>query len=137
MRIKLSFIILLLVSLSTSSCYEFWREKDQLDAQSDGKAKLMQAEFEKKTLIEDAKAQNEAATLNAEAKIKIAKAQAQAEIERAKGVAEANRIIGESLKGNDSYLRYLWITGINDGEGERIYIPTEAGLPILEARRNE
>jgi|TARA_B100002003_G_C14041045_1_gene501641 hypothetical protein len=30
-------------------------------------------------------------------------------------------------------LRYVWIKGLQDGNGERIYIPTEAGLPILEA----
>lgn len=64
----------------------------------------------------------------------IAALDAQAEIERARGVAEANKIIGESLRGNESYLRYLWIQNLNSGGGERIYIPTEAGLPILEAR---
>ncbi len=58
-----------------------------------------------------------------------------AEVERAKGVAEANKIIGSSLKGNESYLRYLWIQGLQDGSSEVIYIATEAGLPILEASR--
>ena len=57
----------------------------------------------------------------------------QADIERAKAAAEANRIIGESLKDNEEYLRYIWIKGLQEGKGERIYIPTEAGLPILEA----
>src|SRR5688572_27392535 len=47
-------------------------------------------------------------TLEAMAQFEAAKHLAQAEIERAKGVAEANRIIGESLKGNEDYLRYLW-----------------------------
>jgi regulator of protease activity HflC (stomatin/prohibitin superfamily) len=65
------------------------------------------------------------------AKIKIAKAEAQAEVERAKGVAEANRIIGESLKGNSEYLRYLQIDAIRNSKGEKVYIPTEGGLPIL------
>ena len=60
---------------------------------------------------------------------------AQAEVERAKGVAEANEIIGESLKENEAYLRYLWIIGLQDGSSEVIYIPTEANLPILEATR--
>ncbi len=60
---------------------------------------------------------------------------AQAEIERAKGVAEANRIIGDSLKNNDSYLRYLWIDNIHNTSNQIIYIPTEASLPILEAKR--
>jgi len=64
-----------------------------------------------------------------------AKNLAKAEIERAKGVAEANKIIGESLKGNEAYLRYLWIQSLSDGHSETIYVPTEANLPVLEATR--
>lgn len=64
----------------------------------------------------------------------IAALDAQAEVERAHGVAEANKIIGESLRDNEEYLRYLWIIGLHDGTSETIYIPTEANLPILEAR---
>ncbi|MBU1557516.1 membrane protease subunit [Patescibacteria group bacterium] len=87
-----------------------------------GQANLRQQEWEKKIAIEEARALKESAILRAEA-----------EIERAKGVAEANRIIGDSLKGNDEYLRYLWIDGLQTNEQQVIYIPTEAGLPILEA----
>ena len=90
-----------------------------------GQATLREQEWEKKVAIEAAKAEKESATLKAEA-----------EVARAKGVAEANKIIGDSLKNNESYLQYLWITNIQAGENaERIYIPTEAGLPILEAGR--
>lgn len=88
-----------------------------------GKAALREAQWSKKIAIEEAKAKKESATL-----------EAAAEVERAKGVARSNQIIGDSLKGNEEYLRYLWITSI-DSEGERIYIPTEANLPILEARK--
>ena len=109
-----------------------------------GKAALKEAEWTKKILIEEAKAKEEAALMQAKARVtlaeaegkaKIAKAKAEgaADVERAKAAAEANRIIGESLKGNEEYLRYVWIKGLQDGKGERIYIPTEAGLPILEA----
>ncbi len=98
-----------------------------------GEARLKEAEWSKQILIEEAKAQQQASLLQAQAKVTLAKAQGQAEVERAKATAEANRIIGESLKGNEAYLRYLWIEGLKDGKGERIYIPTEAGLPILEA----
>lgn len=87
-----------------------------------GQAELREAEWTKKISIEEAKALKESAVLKAEA-----------EIERAKGVAEANRIIGDSLKGNEAYLRYLWIDGLNKDENSIIYVPTEAGLPILEA----
>ncbi len=98
-----------------------------------GQARLKEAEWSKQILIEEARAQEQASLLQAQAKVTLAKAQGQAEVERAKATAEANRIIGESLKGNEAYLRYLWIEGLKDGKGERIYIPTEAGLPILEA----
>jgi len=109
-----------------------WKNYKVSSYAQDGKANLAQAEWEKKITIETARANNEAASLNAEAQIKIAKAQAETEVVRAKGVAEANAIIGESLKDNDEYLRYLWITNMKEGK-DVIYIPTEAGMPILEA----
>jgi len=89
-----------------------------------GQARLREAESSRKIAIEEAKAKNESAKMLAEA-----------EVERAKGVAQANEIIGDSLKGNDAYLRYLWIQGLQDGSSEVIYIPTEANLPIIEASR--
>lgn len=90
-----------------------------------GKAELAEAEWNKKIAVEEAKANLESEKLNA-----------LSEIERAKGVAEANKIIGEGLKGNDEYLRYLWIQGLQNEHGQVIYVPTEANLPILEANRN-
>ncbi len=89
-----------------------------------GKATLREAEWDRQVAVEEAKA-----------KLESAKHLADAEIARAIGVAEANKIIGESLEGNDAYLRYLWIQGLQDGSSEVIYIPTEAQLPILEATR--
>ena len=91
-------------------------------AEMEGSAQYAQAEQNRKITI-----------LEAEAKLESAKALAAAEVERAKGVAEANRIIGESLKGNESYLRYLWIQNLESGSNSVVYVPTEAGLPILEA----
>lgn len=129
-----SFVIGLFLLLSLSSCWEFNRQQKIKDARAAGEAILVEAENSKKAMIEQAKAENESATLQAEAKIKIAKAEANAEIERAKGVAEANKIIGESLKGNNEYLRYLQIDAIKGAKGEKIYIPTEAGLPIIERK---
>lgn len=89
-----------------------------------GKAELSRAEWNRQVKVLEAKALKESALLLAEA-----------EIERAKGVAKANLIIGDSLKGNESYLRYLWIIGLHEGNNAVVYIPTEAGLPILEATR--
>lgn len=131
---KVQLLLAVTMLFSLTSCWDFNREQDFKDAENRGKSILIEAESSKKAMIEQAKAENEAATLQAEAKVKIAKAEAQAEIERAYGVAKANEIIGESLKGNSEYLKYLMIQGLNSGKGERIYIPTEAGLPILEAK---
>lgn len=98
-----------------------------------GEASLREAEWTKKITIEEARAKEESSTLIAKARVTQAQAEGQAEIVRASATAEANKIIGESLKENEAYLRYLWIMGLRDGSGERIYIPTEAGMPILEA----
>lgn len=91
-----------------------------------GQAKLKEAESSRQILVQEAKAKHEAA-----------KELAQAEIERAKGVAEANKIIGEGLKGHHEYLMYLWIHALAEpGHGHQIiYVPTEGGLPVLEAGR--
>lgn len=91
-----------------------------------GMAELQRAESNKRIAIQEAQARLESAELLS-----------QAEISRARGVAEANKIIGESLKGNEAYLRYLWIIGLQETQGGHttIYVPTEAGLPILEAGR--
>ncbi|NBX48558.1 membrane protease subunit [bacterium] len=87
-----------------------------------GKASLMEAESTRQVKVLEAKAKMDAASL-----------EARAEIERAKGVAEANRIIGDSLKDNPRYLQYLYIVGLQEGseKGNRtIYVPTEGGLPV-------
>ena len=92
-----------------------------------GQAELARAEQNRQIVVNEAKA-----------KLEAAKFWAQAEIERAKGVAEANKIIADGLGGPEGYLRYLYIESLKEAEanGDKIiYIPTEAGLPILEAGR--
>lgn len=91
-----------------------------------GKAELAQAEYNRKIKVAEAEATKESAQSLAEA-----------EVIRAKGVAEANRIIGDSLKNNEAYLRYLYVNSLSEKDQNVYYIPTEAGLPILEAgKRN-
>lgn len=90
----------------------------------EGEAELAKAEYSKKVMVQDALARQESA-----------KSLAEAEVIRADGVARANKIIGESLNGNESYLQYLWIHSLSEGKNEVIYVPTEANLPILEATR--
>lgn len=91
-----------------------------------GLAELRKAEQNRQIAIEESKAKMESAKMLSEA-----------EIVRARGVAEANKIIGDSLKGNEAYLRYLWIDGLNRNNQNVIYVPTEAGLPILEAGKRK
>ena len=89
-----------------------------------GKAVLKEAEYSRQVKVLEAKAKKEAAEFENEA-----------EVTRAKGVAAANKIIGDSLRENEGYLKYLFINQLEDSETKIIYVPTEAGLPILEAGR--
>jgi len=77
--------------------------------------------------------------LEAQAALDSAELTAQAEIARARGTNEANRIMAESLGGPENYLRWSYIHMLEEtaGRGDRqvIYLPTEAGMPILEAGR--
>jgi predicted aminopeptidase len=90
----------------------------------EGEAELARATQNRQISIQEAQAKKESA-----------KDLAEAEVIRADGVSRANKIIGESLKGNEAYLRYLWIDKLDQDAGTIIYIPTEAGMPILEANR--
>lgn len=83
-----------------------------------GEAKLKQAEQEKQILIEQAKAEVEAAKLR----------------------AEAIEIVGESAQKYPEYRlqEFLGAFGeaLNNGEVDQIiYVPTEANIPIMEAGR--
>jgi len=90
-----------------------------------GEARLAEAESSRQIAVHEAQAKLDSADLLN-----------QAEVLRAQGLAEANRIIGDSLRSNEAYLRYLWIQAIEgQSDGQIIYVPTEAGLPILEAGR--
>ncbi len=71
----------------------------------------------------------------AQAKKESARSLADAEVIRAEGVAKANKIIGDSLTGNEGYLRYLWIQGLQTNNMQVVYVPTEANLPIMESHR--
>ena len=88
-----------------------------------GKAELAEATWNRQIQIEEAQANLESEKLNA-----------QAEVERAKGASEAIAIEGGSL--TENYIRYLWVRQqANLNDKTVIYLPTEAGLPVLEANR--
>jgi hypothetical protein len=102
--------------------YNVWRSSIAIEtAENNGKAEMAQAEQNRMILIEEAKANLEAQKLNS-----------QAEVERAKGMAQAIEI--ENGKLTNRYIHYLWVRNIDKMDGEKIYIPTEANVPILEAR---
>lgn len=98
--------------------YNVWKQE------MSGRAELAKAEQNRRIMIEEARANLEAEKLNA-----------QAEIERAKGAAEAIKIENGSI--TPTYIQYLWVRQQNANSNNKIiYIPTEAGLPILEAGKN-
>ncbi len=110
--------ILLGIVLVAIPIYNVWQQE------MSGKAEFAKAEQNRRIKIEEAKANLEAEKLNA-----------QAEIERAKGAAEAIRIENGSI--TPTYIQYLWVRQQNAQTNNKIiYIPTEAGLPILEAGRS-
>ncbi len=114
-------LVFALVALGMWGCPQY----NVYHQRMEGEAAYAKAEQDRQIVVRQAQAKLDAATH-----------EANAEIARARGVAEANKIIGESLKENEAYLRYLWITNLDHGTAkEVIYIPTEAGIPILEAGR--
>ena len=105
--------------------YNVWRSRIAIEtAENHGKAAMKEAEENRKIIIEEAKANLEAQKLNS-----------QAEVERAKGMAESIEI--ENGKLTPLYIHYLWVRNIDKMDGEKIYIPTEANLPILEAKHKK
>jgi regulator of protease activity HflC (stomatin/prohibitin superfamily) len=90
----------------------------------DGEAELAQANYSKQTKVQEALAAKDSAQYLAEA-----------EVIRARGVATANKIVADGLGGPEGYLKYLQIQAMQDTKNQVIYVPTESGLPILEANR--
>lgn len=116
--IGVSFILsLFIINAVVGPLYNVWAQSLA------GKAELQKAEFTRQVKVLEAKALKDAAVL-----------QAEAEVERAKGASAANKILGESLKGNPEYLTYLYIQNLENADNSKektvIYVPTENGIPI-------
>lgn len=104
--------------------YTLWSTKmageaRTVQAEHEGAARLAQAESEKKIQIESARA----------------------EVESAKLRAEAIQIVGKATKEFPEYRTQEFIGAFAEAlkEGnisQIIYVPTEANIPIIEARRN-
>jgi len=113
-------IVVVIIGSGMAGCpvYNVW------SAGLAGQAQLRQAEQNRQIKVQEAHATLEASKLLA-----------QAEIERSKGVAEANKIIAGGLGGPEGYLRYLYIHAMSENKNTQyVYIPTEAAMPVLEAR---
>lgn len=108
-------VVIILALMIGMPVYTVWQQE------MIGKAEFAKAEQNRRIKIEEAKANLEAEKLNA-----------QAEIERAKGAAEAIKIENGSL--SSTYIQYLWVRQQNLAGNKVVYIPTEACLPILEAK---
>lgn len=111
-------IMLALVAVFLIGCPQYKVYKKE----QDGKAALEEAKQNRQIAIEEAQANLQAEKLNA-----------QAEVARAEGAAQAIRIEGGEL--TDNYIKYLWVRQQKPDAGQIIYVPTEAGLPVLEAGR--
>jgi regulator of protease activity HflC (stomatin/prohibitin superfamily) len=113
-----SIVLFIIIGVGMTGCpvYKVWQQE------MEGKAEMARAEQNRQILIEEAKANLEAQKLNSEA-----------EVERAKGMAQAIEI--ENGKLTEKYIQYLWVRNIETFQGAKIYIPTEANLPILEAKK--
>jgi regulator of protease activity HflC (stomatin/prohibitin superfamily) len=114
------FIIICVGSCVGVPYYNVWEQE------MSGKAEFAKAEQNRKIRIEEAKANLESEKLNA-----------QAEIERAKGAAKAIEIENGAI--TPTYIQYLWVRqqNLSGNNSKIIYIPTEAGLPLLEAGRSK
>lgn len=113
--IGVSFLLsLMIINAIVGPVYNVWAQSLQ------GKAELQKAEYTRQVAV-----------LEAQAKKDSAQQLADAEVIRAQGVAKANSIIGDSLKGNPAYLQYLWIT---QGEGKTdrtVYmVPSNGAAPV-------
>jgi len=124
-RITTSFVIVVFVVLGgIGGCmfgipqYNVWQQ------QKEGEAELAKAEQNRQIKVQEAQATKDSAQLLADS-----------EIIKANGVAKANQIIGDSLKNNEPYLQFKFIETLNDTKNQIIYVPTESGMPVMEANR--
>lgn len=103
--------------------YPHWRV---WSSHQSGLADLQKAKNEQQIQIAQAQSRLDAASLNK-----------QAAVIEAQAVALQITEIGTQLTEHDLYLRWQWIKMMEDHSragGTTIYVPTEANLPILEAR---
>lgn len=123
------FLLVILIALFFGGLFGCWYGYKSVQiwgAEMSGRAILAEAGFSRQVRVQEAQAKADAAIL-----------EGQAELTRAQFSADANLALAEGLGGYEGYLRYLYIRMLEEQgtTGQVIYIPTEAGMPILEAGR--
>jgi len=121
MKKAIKILVCSLVAISMTSCYDFDREQAEKDATSLGKQILLKSQSSKQAKIEEAKADYESAKLDAQTR----------EIE-ADAKANTIKVVSKAIRENPEYLKYQLIESMKGKD--RIYIPTEAGIPIIERK---
>jgi len=119
-----SLLVVILLGGSLYGCPQY----NVYSSRMAGEAELAQASYSKQVAVQ-----------SAQAKLDAAKLEAETDVTRAGGVAQANKILADGLGGPEGYLRWKFIQMLEDTASSPsktvIYIPTEAGLPVLEAGR--
>lgn len=123
LALAIAFLLVVVVGGGIGGCAA-WNSVRVWNAETAGEAELAQAKSNRQIAVFEAQATKDSAKLKAEA-----------EVLRAQGLSEANKIVAGSLGGPDNYLRYLYIQNLEQTKNQIIYIPTEGGLPVLEAGR--
>jgi hypothetical protein len=115
----LTFVGIIVLGMWGCPRYKVW------SSEQTGKAELARAQYNRQITVAEAKAKMESAQLLAES-----------DTLRAHGISRSNEIIGGSLKGNESYLYWLFIDNLKDTHDQIIYVPSgNMGMPIMEAGR--
>jgi carbonic anhydrase len=118
--VALGVVLIVVLIVGMFGCGAAYKSYNRYQKRADSKNNLWKAQYDKKIQVQDAQGKKLAASLLADV-----------EVARAVGVAQANKIIAHSI--TPEYLRYYYIQTLAGHPGHVVYIPTEAGLPILEA----
>jgi len=79
--------------------------------------------------------EGEAALAKASQDRQIKVQEAEAEKEAAIAQAEANRVLGESVRQYPEAMEQKWVEAIKETDNQIIYLPTECSIPVTEASR--
>lgn len=101
------------VLLLSGGCMFGWPQYKVWQQNKEGEAELAKAEQNRQIKVQEAEAEQEAASKQ----------------------AEANRILGESIRQYPESMEQKWVEAIEKTSNQVIYLPTEASVPITESAR--